>query len=59
MRDEPIDELAERRATRGVFRIQIGAGEKAVVREAEVPLSAMPDPLATLRARAGRRRRPT
>jgi len=55
---DPNDELAERRATKGLFKIQIGSGPKAVVREGKVPLEAMPDPMATLRARAPRRRRP-
>lgn len=51
------DELAERRATKGIFTIAIGAGAAKVERKAKVPLAAMPDPLATLRARAPRRRR--
>lgn len=57
MADKPIDELAERRATKGIFRIRIGAGSKEIARDAEVPLSAMPDPFATLRARARRKKK--
>lgn len=51
---DPKDELAARRAAKGIMTITIGG----VKRDVQLPLQAALDPNAMLKARAPRKRRP-
>ena len=50
------DDLAARRAAKGIMTIKIGAGSHSLVRHVKLDAGDMIDPLATIKARAPRKR---
>jgi hypothetical protein len=51
------DELARRSAAKAIMKITVSGGGHSVVREVPIPVEQTIDPLATLKARAPRKRR--